>query len=381
MAKVFIEDTTLTAIGDAIRDKEGTTELVPVTDMATRITSLPEGGGGNEPTDEELTFTDYLHNAFSGGTWDWFINKYGNRITTTDIRAASSIFSVSKVEYIPFELNFNPDEDNHQSVNFFYNASQLKEVPKINYCRPQTARQLFEGCNNLRYLPEDIESWFDWSYLESSAYGSRSNGVRYCYSLRKLPANWLSHNCPSSRHSDSIYYYAFDGCYALDEIVNLPVQLGTWTNNAFYHTFDACSRLKNITFALDPDTNAPYVVNWANQHIDLTRVGYGRFDDFYNSGITTDKRVYNAETYQALKNDPDWWTGDNTHSRYNHDSAVATINSLPDTSAYLAANGGTNTITFQDNCGNNTDEGGVYTLTEEEIAVATAKGWTIAFDI
>jgi hypothetical protein len=60
------------------------------------------------------------------------------------------------------------------------------------------------------------------------------------------------------------------------------------------------------------------------------------------------------------------------YSRYNHDSAVETINSLPDTSAY-----GTNTIKFKGASGALTDGGAINTLTEEEIAVAAAKGWTV----
>lgn len=42
MAKVFIEESTLSAIGDAIREKEGSTALVPVNDMASRIRRLAE---------------------------------------------------------------------------------------------------------------------------------------------------------------------------------------------------------------------------------------------------------------------------------------------------------------------------------------------------
>lgn len=382
MAKVFIEESTLTAIGDAIRGKEGTADLVPVIDMAMRIADLPSegGGGGDEPTSYELTLTDYLHYAFYGGTWDWVINKYGDRMTTRDIRAANSMFQASQVEYIPFELNFYPEEDNHQSANFFYGASQLKEVPRINYCRPQNARQLFEGCNNLRYIPEDIEDWFDWSYLESNN-GSRANGVRYCNSLRKLPENWLSHNCPSSTYSNSIYYYAFDGCYVLDEIVNLPVQLGTWTKNAFNHTFDNCYRIKNLTFETNDD-GSPIVANWKNQTIDLFNDLSYEFEtsltSYYNSGITTDKAVTDDASYQALKDDPDWYSVHRGYFRYNHASAVNTINSLPDTSEYIAANGGTNTIKFMTG-GHLTDEGATESLTEEEIAVAAAKGWTVTF--
>ena len=59
MPKVFIEETTLTAIGDAIRDKEGSTELIPVLEMATRISAI-EGGGADLPEDirnfEEVAF-------------------------------------------------------------------------------------------------------------------------------------------------------------------------------------------------------------------------------------------------------------------------------------------------------------------------------------
>ena len=94
----------------------------------------------------------------------------------------------------------------------------------------------------------------------------------------------------------------------------------------------------------------------------------------YNSGITVDKRVIDDTTYQALKNDPDWYSLDVNYSRYNHDSAVNTINSLPDCSA----SGGTNTIKFKGESGALTDGGAINTLTEEEIAVATAKGWTVS---
>ena len=78
-----------------------------------------------------------------------------------------------------------------------------------------------------------------------------------------------------------------------------------------------------------------------------------------------------------MKNDPDSWTYDINYSKYNHDSAVETINSLPDTSAYIATAGGTNTIKFNGASGSKTDGGAINTLTEEEIAVAAAKGWTV----
>ena len=45
MSKVFIEESTLTAIGDAIREKEGSAELIPTAEMAQRIGALSGGGG------------------------------------------------------------------------------------------------------------------------------------------------------------------------------------------------------------------------------------------------------------------------------------------------------------------------------------------------
>lgn len=99
--------------------------------------------------------------------------------------------------------------------------------------------------------------------------------------------------------------------------------------------------------------------------------------DGYAYVHSEDKRIKDDATYQALKNDPDSWTYDINYSKYNHDSAVETINSLPDTSAYIATAGGTNTIKFNGASGSKTDGGAINTLTEEEIAVAAAKGWTV----
>jgi hypothetical protein len=44
MSKVFIEEETLLGIGNAIRDKNGTTDLIATTDMAQTILDLPTGG-------------------------------------------------------------------------------------------------------------------------------------------------------------------------------------------------------------------------------------------------------------------------------------------------------------------------------------------------
>jgi len=85
--------------------------------------------------------------------------------------------------------------------------------------------------------------------------------------------------------------------------------------------------------------------------------------------------VVDATTYNQMKNNPNWWSASLAYSRYNHTSAVETINTLPDTSN--VANSG-NTIAFKAGAGSGTDGGGIDDLTAEEIAVATAKGWTVS---
>ena len=172
-------------------------------------------------------------------------------------------------------------------------------------------------------------------------------------------------------------------CYSLDELTNLSTNLSLSGAANFRYIVDYASRLKRFTFRVQSD-GTPNVARWKGIELKFNNyTGYCKEADKskitgYNSGITADKEVTNATTYEALKNDPDWFTCNIAYSRYNHDSAVETINSLPDTSAYLSSYGGTNTIFFKGEAGSATDGGAINTLTETEIAVATAKGWTVS---
>ena len=94
---------------------------------------------------------------------------------------------------------------------------------------------------------------------------------------------------------------------------------------------------------------------------------------FINSAILNDN-VGKIEMYGDVYEEIpiDWWTGEPSASRYNTTSAIATINSLPDASAYLATAGGTNTIKFPNTLDFQNN------LPEETIALAASKGWTIS---
>ena len=375
----------LTNIANAIRQKGGTTEKLTLDAMPTAISALSTGGGGgaNIPDEAFVISGDCSYLTYHG-LWDKFIIAYANKWSTSDITTTQHMFDGSTLETIPFELNFKSITNNNVQY-LFSNCSNLTELPKLNNFRVFNVGYMFFNCERLRTIPEDYADMWSWDYLntQTATYvGVQTNMFNGCASLRSIPMNIIKSGNPRAQYSLAYFMQGFKNCYVLDELNNLPIPYtkATWTSNAFSQSFQSCFRLKNITFALLD--GQPYVVKWKSQVIDLSPyIGYS--DDIasilnYNSGITADKEVKDDATYQALKNDADWFATNIAYSRYNHDSAVATINTLPDTSAYLTSAGGTNTIKFKGESGSATDGGAINTLTEAEIAVATAKGWTVS---
>lgn len=389
MAKYSIEDKTLTDIADAIREKTKTTAELAPRSMPAAILGITTGDG------ESFYITGDATALFSRTYSDsvpieWFERYLGHfcsdKIKTKDLtNLAGMFYGNTYLTEIPFSLNITSDLTQSRSIRVcFLSMTNLIKLPKING-KVNNIRGFCENCQRLADVSAlaDVDVDLDVNIERSSAFYD-------CYSIRHIPSSFIKKagrtNVSSSYH---FYYYGFNSCYVLEAIENMGVSRGTLTQNAFAQSFSSCYRLKKLTFETNDD-GTPIVANWNNQTIDLTyAVGYlfSNTDDYvnkvttkYNSGITVDKRVNSQEDYERLKNDPDWFTGLLAYSRYNHNSAVETINSLPDTSAYLTANGGTNTIKFEGAAGAKTDGGAINTLTEEEIAVAAAKGWTVSLE-
>ena len=380
MSKVFIEETSLTSIGNAIREKTGKTDLIAVRDMPTEIASITTGGEV-----EPIILSGNCQYACAGVVASAYISLFGNTVSTTNITSSLYMFYFNKLKKIPFELNFK--NSSNIAMNSMFEESNLEEVPIFNNVKPSNVSKLFYKCAYLRNIPDNFASDWDWNYIHTQSNSNMTNFFGMCYSLRHIPENFFN-NClwgEGTQWYSSHFGQTFLGCYCLDEIKGLRFpKTATVTNNIFMQTFSECCRVKDIMFALE-ENGSIQTVNCKSQNIDLSGyIGYApqyntNYILNYNSGITADKRVTNDATYQALKDDSDYWTTNINYSRYNHDSAVRTINSLPDTSAYLASAGGTNTIKFNSAAGSLTDGGAINTLTEEEIAVATAKGWTVSF--
>ena len=469
MAKVFIEETTLSAIGDAIRTKTETTELINPADMAEKIEGITTGGNtaeltitsngtykapegidgytpvivnvpqdGSPPAEAFILRGDCSY-RFANGGWDWFLNRYGNQITTGAISKAVSMFSKCSAEITTFPFNINllgtinagidcssmfilskfkyltdenvagiagrigigqymfSDSDfikipsltfnNNRYYNYdsiFNKCYYLEEIGDLVNLYPDGMSDMFSGCYRLKTLPNFINPNFE--RVNTYKYDSIKGLLSDCRSLRTIPESFMNTLNLIKKTTSSFYAsYAlplslFSGCYTLEEIVNLPLGVADdaeITSNMFANTFYQCHRLKRLTFKMNDDST-PKVMKLKNQIIDLsTSIGFSIYESSitdYNSGLTTDTQIIGDATYQALKDNLDSWTIDINYSRYNRTSAVETINSLPDTSAY-----GTNTIKFEGASGALTDGGAINTMTEEEIAVATAKGWTVSF--
>ena len=375
----------LSAIGTAIRNKTGKTALMTLDEMPTEIAGI---SGGNEPTDADLTFGWNLSHWNYQGTWDNIISKYGNRITTHDVTAFSESFLNSGLTNIPFAINQKSDGQYVNYSSAFFGCQQLTTCPTINNFKPQMCEGMFGLCIELESIPLVVD-WSEANSYTDVGYANAAQLFKGCKKLRTIDPSWF--DCDFVCYPESSFYYSgFSGCKSLDELVGLPVfTKSEWTDNAFRSFISTASalegnRLKNVTFKTNNGT--PLIAKWAKQKIRFARVGtFYSEDEATNLGFTEATRITDATTYQALKNNPDSWTTDKNYSRYNHDSAVATINSLPDTSAFVTqyqqSSGepdASNILEFGfSTMGASTDGGAINTLTEAEIAVATSKGWTI----
>ena len=383
MAVKTVNEESLIAIGDAIRAKAGGQEpLVFPQGMVEAIEGIEA-----KPVMEPIVLTGDQKYGCAGPLNSAYIYLYGDNITTDTITTASYMFQKYELDRVPFSINMIKTASQDMTSMFSYNR-QLREVPMINNAYPSTCQSFFAYCGMLKEIPDNFGEDWNWDRMNTYAYAYRNNVFTNCFSLRKVPKSFIRGLGYGIGTSSTIYSSCFYLCRSLDEIKDFPCWgAKALTSNVFSAFVEGCSRLKALTFEVNEDGSAK-TVEWKNQNIilsfnDRNTVGYTSSLGLpeildYNSGITADKEVTDDETYQRLKNDPDWFSCLEAYSRYNRDSAVETINSLPDTSAYLATAGGTNTIKFKGTAGSATDSGAINTLTAEEIAIATAKGWTVS---
>ena len=147
----------LTAIANAIRAKTGTTNTLTLDEMPTAISNI--SSGGDLPA-EAFNITGDCTYRFANGGWDWFINNYGNRITTSSIASAQNMFNFSKVASIPFNINLKTGSA-AITVSYIFASCLNLEVPPYIIGKIGNCSNMFNNSANLKYIPEDWATKID----------------------------------------------------------------------------------------------------------------------------------------------------------------------------------------------------------------------------
>lgn len=423
MANVIINDTNLTNIANAIREKNGTTDTYKPSEMAEAILAIEAGGGGGyEPTDEELRY-ELGRFTTQGETNAWVVREYGNRVVFEYNGFHQNGNMSSFIDY-PYEVfDANPTigiKTTGFGFGRLFESARVKKITgsfKLEGERGDNSiyfhgmESMFKSCSYLEEIndnfinPNDIPKFR--LYPNSGAqYHSYKEGFAGCSNLKRIPDFYFKLMCRTNNDGEFkinsptyVYNNLFNCCYSLKEIKDLPVAIGfaysttnNITSNMFSQAFRLCSNATKLTFATN--NGEPKVAPWTSQVIDLRSSGYDGFGLFGtysgpSSIITTMKNNIKLDSNglptARYEDQFDWHSLVPECAKYGLRQAIETINSLPDTSAA----GGNNTIHFTGKQGKFTDyllgytddltvDTSISNLTEEEIAVAAAKGWTVS---
>lgn len=220
MSKVFIEESTLSSIGNAIRQKTGKSELISPGNMPTEIASITSGGGGTGG-DEKLK--QILDGTFSGEYID-------NDITTFKDYTFAGIKNITKIDCpnatkLPdgfarecsnlIEVNLPKAIDGSNSAYAFYYCNKLKTVNL----------PLLEKANNYTFSNYGLES------INLPALISCGSSFLNCTNLKSINVPLL----------DTVESTAFQYCSNLTEITLPSLR---YTNGGI--TFQYCSKLKKV---------------------------------------------------------------------------------------------------------------------------------------
>lgn len=400
----------LTALANAIRAKTGGSGTMTVSQMTSAVGTISGEGGSGGISSDTLTCSGDISYKFVHDNWTSFLQDYGPYMTFSNILSMYKCFENSMdLTYEAGLLTISTDNEQFVGAEAMFSGCEyLTDIP-IFSGRIDRVQSMFSYCKRLRNIPTEKVSGISFTNAHQNNPENENmllghSMFRDCYSLRSIPSKFtyscwdLGNTGSGGWPTRSVNYNQFYKCASLDKIENFyPVDQELHIVNQFSNMVYRCARLSEFKFSTN---NA--VRSWATQTLDLSGVGWlnvptslnlnfydGEYGDNiyaecphpitgWNSGITNATKITDATSYEALKDNVDSWTEDKAYSRYNKDSAYHTIQSLPDTSGYLAQNGGTNTIKFTGSAGSATDGGAINTLTSAQIAVATSKGWTVS---
>ena len=188
-----------------------------------------------------LELTGDCSYKFYNGASDWLIERFWDKITTNNITNCDYMFNNCKLENIPFDINIS--SSGSIKINAIFSGANFKTVPYIKGGSPYSLYQVFNNMQYIREIPDDWADYIDWSYIRNSQnvqfYGYIANN----YSLRYVPRNLIAQAyCKGTSSTYTPYFYCFQYCYTLDELLDYPVQKNTSniTSNVMSNFLKGC---------------------------------------------------------------------------------------------------------------------------------------------
>lgn len=419
--KLFIQPETLYNIGDAIRNKTGKSAYISPLDMPQAIMDIPSGGGG-----DPIAITLEPKSGQLAGVGGKLImdNRTKFDITVSSEGDYTNVFNADGF----FAYNDSVSEPNFTYLKFAYPRKNTQEMLFGDVFRNCGTKYMhpFEYINTNTSYPSDS--------IKINAYRTEGGQFAGCCCLtlvhpvkgknplsENFRANYFFQNFMGDFIDPEFVYEVthktnpdygnrgiFNSCPRLKAITNISClwvneDFSTARNGMFDEAFNFCTRCERLRFHMNED-GTPEIAPLNNTVINLTdrfgwdNTSYGTYNYIGPSGdghsgygnphnaVARANRVQDIDSYNAHKDDYYYWAYNPEWSRYNHDRAVETINSLPDTLTgcrRVASLGAdftpNNTIYFKGACGSGYGKA-ISDLTEAEIAVATAKGWRVVIE-
>lgn len=254
-------------------------------------------------------------------------------------------------------------------TQMFHSCSSLKAIPPLDTSNVTSMNGMFNGCVNLSYLPHlNTDNVIDMTYM-----------FQKCSSLTKVSLSntgkitnmqWMFQNCSSLQTISGLntsnvtnMYGMFDGCSSLTTIPSIDTS--NVTN--MYSLFNLCSNLITI-----PEIDTSKVTNVSSMFSNCYNLESLPLLDF--SSVTTASYIFGWSNYNKLTDIGGFKNLKISITSYFLDycpnltieSLMNVINNLYD----LTANGlSGKSLKFGSTNLNK--------LTTEQVAIATAKGWTL----
>lgn len=325
----------LTDIANSIRTKTGTTELINAQDFSDKILSIQTGGGGGTTLKNLLDATksaDYLFYEYQGTSVDDLIH-YND---TENVESMSRTFYSSKVVKVP-ELNTNKVKD----FMYAFAYSSIKEFPNWNFSNAENISYLLNQCkslktdiviNNLSKLTGDycLNAAFQQSSVTSVTLNDLNPNIAYSINNTFFDNRWLQ-------------------SISLNTTTGVPMKVKSMSE-----TFNYCSELKTLPL-MDLTQCTRFSVISCNALESIPAY------DLSNITSINLSNLYKLAEFHATGMKVSFNISSSTN--FTREALVEILNNLATvTTTQTLTMGATN----------------LAKLTDEDKAIATNKGWTLA---